>query len=171
MLILYLCVQCNVSPRTIQARNLAQVSASRLTMRQTFSRMLTIGTKGTPGTCKRFHFFVILQYIYFYDEKFPCLYCECDYKATRKGNLQSHINSIHDGQTFPCKHCGSEFTEKGSLKTHINSIHEGQKFPCSHCEYKAPRKGGLLRHIKTVHEGMARKTKNKALLIADISVP
>ena len=42
-------VRCHL-PIAIQARNLAQVSMSRLAIRYTFRRIEMQGTKGTPGT-------------------------------------------------------------------------------------------------------------------------
>ena len=36
-------------------------------------------------------------------ERYSCTHC--DYKATRKGNLKQHIQSIFDGKTFQCKFC------------------------------------------------------------------
>ena len=54
--------------------------------------------------------------------------CEqCDYKATKKGDLSTHINSIHKGVRFPCKKCDYKATQKGTLLRHIESIHEGVK--------------------------------------------
>ena len=43
--------------------------------------------------------------------------------------------------------------EKGNLQTHIKSVHhEGQRFPCPNCDFRATRKSHLLRHINSVHE-------------------
>ena len=67
--------------------------------------------------------------------KFPC--DQCDYKATNKGHLKSHVLSIHQGIRFPCDQCDFKATRKDILSKHIKSIHEGVKFPCNQCEYKA----------------------------------
>ena len=77
---------------------------------------------------------------------------QCEYKATSKSNIQSHIKSVHEGHKFSCPHCGLTFTQKGSLNRHIKSVHESEKFQCTHCEYKATQKGHLQTHIKSVHE-------------------
>ena len=58
------------------------------------------------------------------NDKFLCPHCE--YKVTQKGNLQTHIKSVHEGQKFLCRQCGSKFTQKGHLQNHINSVNEGQ---------------------------------------------
>ena len=57
----------------------------------------------------------------------------CDYSATQKSILQTHIETIHEGKKFPCSQCESTFTQTGSLKTHIKSVHNGLKFPCTQC--------------------------------------
>ena len=36
---------------------------------------------------------------------------------------------------FSCKSCEKQFTTKGNLKTHIQSIHENIKFPCQQCDF------------------------------------
>ena len=48
-------------------------------------------------------------------------------------------------------HCEYKATQKAHLRTHIKSIHEGQKFPCSQCEYKSTKKTLLQKHVKSVH--------------------
>ena len=58
----------------------------------------------------------------------------CQYKATRKGYLQKHMESIHNGQKFPCPQCEYKAAFKGNLQIHIKSVHEGLK-----------------KHIKSVH--------------------
>ena len=79
-------------------------------------------------------------------QKIQCPHCE--YKATWKRSLQIHIKSVHEGQKFQCPHCKHKATKKWSLQTHIKSVHEGQKLQCPHCEHKATK-----RHIKAVHAG------------------
>ena len=57
--------------------------------------------------------------------KFP--YNQCNYKATRKDSLLTHIQSRHEGVRFPCPRCNYKATQMENLSTHINSIHEGIK--------------------------------------------
>ena len=80
---------------------------------------------------------------------------QCHYKATKKGHLQTHQQSIHEGLKFPCSHCEYKATNKGALQTHIKSVHEGLKFPCTQCEYKASLKGALQTHIKSIHDSFS----------------
>ena len=72
---------------------------------------------------------------------------------THKGNLNTHIKSIHEGKTYQCQLCEQKFTQKGSLNTHIKSIHEGKTYHCQHCEQRFTQKGNLSTHIKYIHEG------------------
>ena len=46
---------------------------------------------------------------------------ECEYEANRKGNLATHIKSIHKGEKFQCPECDYAATQKDSLVTHISS--------------------------------------------------
>ena len=39
----------------------------------------------------------------------------CDYKASQKGNLQRHIESIHESLKFSCILCSAQFSMKASL--------------------------------------------------------
>ena len=68
---------------------------------------------------------------------FPC--DQCDFKATWKSKLFTHIKSVHKGLKFPCDQCDFKATSKSHLIRHIKSIHEGIKFPCGQCDYKATR--------------------------------
>ena len=49
---------------------------------------------------------------------------QCDYKAPRKGTLQTHIKSVHEGQKIPCPQCEYKATQKGHLQPHIKSVHK-----------------------------------------------
>ena len=55
-------------------------------------------------------------------------------------------------------------TEKGSLKKHIESVHEKVKYPCHQCEYKATTKGNIQRHIQKKHF-MYNKFKSSIIVI------
>ena len=55
---------------------------------------------------------------------------------------------------YPCDQCEYKATKKGSLKSHIESVHEKVQYPCNQCEYKATQNGNLKRHIQTIHDIM-----------------
>ena len=56
-----------------------------------------------------------------------------------------HIRSTN--VKYPCNHCDYKATKKGNLLTHIKSKHEGVRFPCDQCDYKATWKRYLLDNI------------------------
>ena len=74
----------------------------------------------------------------------------CDYKATQRGDLMKHTNSIHKGVSFSCDQCNYKTAQNSNLFRHIESKHEGLKFkfPCDQCDYRAKQKFNLMRHMK-----------------------
>ena len=71
-----------------------------------------------------------------------------EHKSFKRNMLKQEIK-------YPCNQCPSNFTRKGNLKTHMKSVHEGVKHKCNLCQYKATQKGNLKRHMKSVHEGIS----------------
>ena len=67
---------------------------------------------------------------------------QCEYKATTKSKLQTHIKPVHEGQKFPCPHCEYKATDKGNLQKHIK-VHEGHMFPCPQCNNKFTQRNSL----------------------------
>ena len=58
------------------------------------------------------------------------IFCDqCDYKATTKSTLVTHMKSIHEGVTYPCEQCGYKANRKHHLLKHLKSKHEGVKYP------------------------------------------
>ena len=53
----------------------------------------------------------------------------CEYKATNKGNLNSHVKSVHLGVKWPCKICDFKFTDQSALRRHMKSKHSGSSEP------------------------------------------
>ena len=45
-------------------------------------------------------------------------------------------------------------TRKRNLMTNIESVHEGVIYPCDQCEFKATKKANLLTHFKSKHKGV-----------------
>ena len=76
----------------------------------------------------------------------------CDYLATDKSILRTHIRSVYEGKIFPCElYAYLASYESSLLRTHIKSIHEEEKFPCESCDYLATLKSNLRTHIKSIH--------------------
>ena len=58
----------------------------------------------------------------------------------------------YTGKKYPCNWCVYKATTKGSLKTHVQSVHENIKYSCNQCDHQATEKGNLKRHIQSLHE-------------------
>ena len=60
----------------------------------------------------------------------PPLKCEeCGKVFSKKGHLDRHVRTIHQGvkdESEPCPHCGKVFTTKSSLEPHIEAVHKGK---------------------------------------------
>ena len=62
---------------------------------------------------------------------------QCDHRASRKGDLTTHIQSVHEGVKYDCNQCDYKAAQQGSLTHHIQSVHEGVKYDCYQCDYRA----------------------------------
>ena len=51
-----------------------------------------------------------------------------------------------------CQDCEKIFSTKGNLKSHIESVHEGKKFACSQCNHEFALKSSLSKHEKRKHK-------------------
>ena len=80
---------------------------------------------------------------------------QCEYKATQKWSLKSHIESILDNVAYSCDQCEYKATQKPKLKSHIESIHGNVTYSCDNCEYKATQKLSLKSHIESIHGNVA----------------
>ena len=54
----------------------------------------------------------------------------------RKGDIKTHIQSVHEKTKYSCDQCDHQATSKNQLKIHIQSIHENIKYSCDQCYYK-----------------------------------
>ena len=46
-------------------------------------------------------------------------------------------SSSTKGVKFSCDQCDYKATRKGSLKTHIQSVHEKVRYSCNQCDHQA----------------------------------
>ena len=80
---------------------------------------------------------------------------QCDYQVARADSLQIHIESIHEGIRYPCHQCEYTATQRSNLQKHIMSKHDSIKqFTCQHCDYQAARVDSLRMHVVSIHEGI-----------------
>jgi len=83
---------------------------------------------------------------------FPCN--QCEYSATQRGALKTHILSVHEKvKPFSCLKCEYSATQKGAIKIHVASVHEKIKpFACNKCPYATAHKGNLKTHVNLRHK-------------------
>ena len=62
---------------------------------------------------------------------------------------------------FVCPRCQKEFTKKSNLQTHVENVHEKKRHKCAQCEKDFASRGGLRDHKLTKHEGKKRKINKK----------
>ena len=70
----------------------------------------------------------------------------------RQRQPRNQISS--DAESTECPECGKVFSLKKNLREHIQSVHEGVKYACRHCDYQATQQGNLRTHIKKNHEDL-----------------
>ena len=69
-------------------------------------------------------------------------------------HAQSSGRSEPTDTPYECEVCGRKFTTKGNLKTHLTTIHDvgdAESFQCDECSYMTKRKFALKRHLSRVH--------------------
>jgi hypothetical protein len=90
--------------------------------------------------------------------KFDC--SECDYHATQKGHLTTHVNNVHRGiRKYKCDHCESSFTQSSHLAIHIQSVHNKMRFVCTveGCGKSYSKKQYRNNHITSFHKGQEHR--------------
>ena len=87
--------------------------------------------------------------------KHVCPYDNCEYKTTRKDNLQNHINREHlkipIEKNHSCDQCGNSYVNLNTLKEHIKMVHDKiRDLFCSDCgaSFSTPQ---VLRKHKLIH--------------------
>ena len=70
--------------------------------------------------------------------KHICSYENCEYKTSRKENLQNHINRVHlkipIEKKYSCDQCGQSYSKISFLKDHIKTVHDKiRDLVCSEC--------------------------------------
>lgn len=79
------------------------------------------------------------------DNKWTCLFPECNRKFGRKENIKSHIQTHLGDRQFRCNSCGKCFVRQHDLKRHVK-IHSGDKPHRCPCGNGFARQDALTRH-------------------------
>ncbi|XP_014290325.1 zinc finger protein 711 isoform X1 [Halyomorpha halys] len=89
------------------------------------------------------------------ERRYQCPFCE--YKATRTGNLKSHILGKHTVEKpYHCPHCEFTSAYTNHLRRHIKAKHIGEKpHKCPYCDYRSSNNGPLKIHITAKHSEAA----------------
>lgn len=62
---------------------------------------------------------------------------------------------FRNSKYFQCDQCNYAATKRGNLNAHINAIHEQIKnFSCDQCEYASARRQDLAKHVGGVHSNI-----------------
>ena len=82
----------------------------------------------------------------------------CSIKFSAYGKLQIHLNTVHEGKKpWNCLECDYATTKRYNLKSHIESVHQGikkeKKWKCSDCDYASAKRFDLKKHTIAVHQG------------------
>lgn len=79
------------------------------------------------------------------DNKWTCLYPECNKRFGRKENIRAHIQTHLGDRQFKCNDCGKCFVRQHDLKRHAK-IHSGTKTCVCPCGMSFARQDALTRH-------------------------
>jgi len=83
------------------------------------------------------------------DVRYKCNYC--DYQATQRSHLKSHMAALHQQLVFCCDMCDFQSRWKSRMMAHTRAKHMGIFLFCDHCEFKTVEKHSLKVHIKKKH--------------------
>ncbi len=103
-------------------------------------------------------------------------YLQCEYEATQKSHLYSHINSVHLRKyPFNCKYCDHGCTHSKHLESHVKSKHpkhwnleqkdydRNHPEECSKCKKKFMTTIELQRHFNNLHNHSIGLALNKQI--------
>ncbi|KAL6721158.1 Metallothionein expression activator [Lecanora helva] len=79
------------------------------------------------------------------DNKWMCLYPNCEKKSPRKENIKAHVQTHLDDRQFRCKDCNKRFVRQHDLKRHLN-IHSRKRTYLCPCSRTFARHDALTRH-------------------------
>ena len=102
--------------------------------------------------------------------------CElCGKYFKSKGNLRTHIESVHESSKHPCDMCVYKAPNKYSLIQHKNALHKKIKYPCNQCGLQTTTQGSLKTHIQSVHKKISsclvtRMNKVICVIISELSL-
>ena len=89
---------------------------------------------------------------------------ECDYRATRKENINAHVLKIHRKEfNFKCSQCPKQYVINSELNFHIKSVHQEKNLKCPHCKATFSVKKYLKAHLKLMHSPESNKKVSRVV--------
>ena len=82
----------------------------------------------------------------------------CGSMHSSRGNMESHVNSVHKKIKYDCDICFKKFSRKYSVTNHIRIVHLKKKVYCSHCNQSYSETAKLNKHVLMVHGNGVRDT-------------
>ncbi|CAB0037176.1 unnamed protein product [Trichogramma brassicae] len=72
---------------------------------------------------------------------------------SQKGNLGTHVDSVHNCRRHPCYECGKQFKQMSYLRKHVDAVHNRiATYPCDACSRRFSTKDHLKIHVDSVHD-------------------
>merc|ERR1719481_1932841 len=62
---------------------------------------------------------------------YQCPFSFCEFETKWTTYLKTHIKSIHEGKRFKCNQCDYRASKKGNLLKHISAVHGIDRYPCT----------------------------------------
>ena len=73
-------------------------------------------------------------------------YNQCEFIASYRDQLDTHIAYEHEGRVFRCDNCDFIGKNRHNLRNHLFSHHKEKVYNCDKCEYKCAEKSSLKKH-------------------------
>jgi len=85
-------------------------------------------------------------------ELFPCPNCDKTFLGVPNLHRHAkEEHNLFMKLDYTCIHCSKEFSKRSNLQTHIQSVHEGIRYKCEFCDKELSTLGNKTLHLKNVH--------------------
>ena len=76
----------------------------------------------------------------------------CEYKATHKGHLKEHVNSVHfKSNLFSYSVCDKKISYKNHRDSHFTSVNIKERHKCNQWDFESTTKSNLRGHVERIH--------------------
>jgi KRAB domain-containing zinc finger protein len=88
----------------------------------------------------------------------------CDFETQLAYNMICHKKTVH-GNMFNCDQCQYKSERKGNVDKHIQNVHQRFRLDCDHCERKFTQDCDLRKHVLNVHGIQMMKKVTRASVL------